>query len=93
MPTHIGPTQRELIARRIRSMQRFLIGTSLIGVAAFTTLAAWHTEIEIQRRGAGHHDAGRAAELDCDRSGDDDLAAKHCSSRSGNSNVAAALLR
>ncbi len=44
VPAHIGPTQRDLLARRIRSMQRFLIGTSLIGVAAFTTLAAWHTE-------------------------------------------------
>ncbi len=44
VPPHIGPTQRELIARRIRSLRKFLIGASFIGVASFTTLAAYHTE-------------------------------------------------
>ncbi len=44
VPPHIGPTQRELIARRIRSLRQFLIGASFIGVASFTTLAAYHTE-------------------------------------------------
>lgn len=44
VPPHIGPTQRELITRRIRSLRRLLIGASLVGVATFTTLAAYRTE-------------------------------------------------
>lgn len=43
-PRHIGPTQRDLISRRVRSLRQFLIGASVIGVATFTTLAAYHTE-------------------------------------------------
>lgn len=39
---HVGPTQREQMARRIKSLRNWLIGLSFIGVATFTTLAAHH---------------------------------------------------
>ncbi len=42
VPPHAGPTQREMLARRIRSLRKLLIGVSFIGVATFSTLAAQH---------------------------------------------------
>ncbi len=44
VPPHVGPTQRELMARRIRAVRNFLIGVSFVGAATFTTLAAYHTQ-------------------------------------------------
>ena len=39
---HIGPTQREMLTRRIKSLRKFLIGVSFVGVATFTALASQH---------------------------------------------------
>ncbi len=44
IPSHVGPTQRELIARRIRSLRRLLVSVSFIGIATFTSLAAYHSQ-------------------------------------------------
>ena len=40
---HIGPTQREMLTRRIKSLRKFLIGVSFVGVATFTALASQHS--------------------------------------------------
>ena len=43
VPPHVGPTQRELLARRIRSLRRIIVTASFIGTATFAMLAARQT--------------------------------------------------
>ncbi|HVB63578.1 MAG TPA: hypothetical protein VNE17_02530 [Nitrolancea sp.] len=43
VPAHVGPTQRELLTRKIRTLRRLIITASFIGTATFATLAARHT--------------------------------------------------
>ncbi len=40
---NIGPTQREMLTRRIKSLRKFLFGASFVGVATFTALASQHS--------------------------------------------------
>lgn len=56
VPPHVGPTQRELLARRIRSLRNVLIGASFVGAATFTALAAYHTESKSSGGGAAAAD-------------------------------------
>lgn len=76
---HAGPTQREQMAQRIKSLRNWLIGLSFIGVATFTTLAA-------------HHPATTTANTASNQSGTTALAQQNTTSSSTTSTTTAATL-
>lgn len=42
MSPYLGPSRRERVARRIKSLRRFVAGVSFAGLATFAMLAAYH---------------------------------------------------